>query len=72
MTVAVKRRASLEALESSVGKETLTDGLLTAKPALTFWLSDAMNWSRGGGHEQGMLMLLMPLQLLCARVRAIG
>ena len=22
-----------------------------------------MNWSRGGGHEQGMLMLLMPLQL---------
>ena len=26
-----------------------------------------MNSSRGGGHEQGILMLLKPLQLLRAR-----
>lgn len=36
MTVAALMRARADALELSVGNETATEGLLTAKPALTF------------------------------------
>jgi len=48
-------RAILDAFESSVGKETETPGLLTARPAATFALREAMNSSRGGGQAQGIL-----------------
>ena len=43
VTVAAKRRASLDALESSSGNESDTEGLLITWPAATFALSDLTN-----------------------------
>jgi hypothetical protein len=39
VTAAAFKRASCEALELSVGKDSCTEGLLRTWPALTFWLS---------------------------------
>jgi len=68
VTVAVSRRASWEAVELSVGKETFTEGFFRTKPAATFAFNCEINVSRSGGHTQGIrigwpLIPLIPSQL---------
>lgn len=48
-------RANFEAFELSVGNETATPGLLTACPAATLALREAMKELRSGGQKHGIL-----------------
>jgi hypothetical protein len=61
--MAVWIRAICEPVELSVGNGAGTPGLWTSCPAATLAESDAMNEFRSGGQEQGILMLLIPMQL---------
>lgn len=56
VTAAALSLANLESLESSVGKASLTVGLVNTWPAATLADNLAMKVSRSGGHWQGILI----------------
>lgn len=63
VTMAASIRWAADALSLPVGKDTAILGLLVACPAATLAFKSAMNVLRSGGQEQGILMLLIPMQL---------
>jgi len=62
VTIAAWIRATWDACEESVGKESAMLGLLTACPAATLALRSLVKVVRSGGQLQGIRILLIPTQ----------